>query len=485
MYHRPVILSMVVTLTFWTPATSTRVGLANGAAAPAKPNFVVIFIDDMGYGDIGPFGSKINQTPHLDRMADEGMKLTSFYVAAPVCTPSRAALMTGCYPKRVGLARGSGHAVLFPGDYHGLHPDEITVAEILKDAGYATGCFGKWHLGDQPQFLPRSQGFDEYYGIPYSNDMWHGHPRHQDGTWDFSPLPIVHNGEAVGEVKDMDDQAMLCKQFTDEAVKFIRQNKERPFFVYLPHAFVHHPRAARQQFMDQAENVTEAQIEEVDWSAGQILDTLRELNLDEKTLVIFTSDNGGARGCVNAPLRGGKGSAFEGGMREPTLAWWPGRVPASSVCDELVTAMDVLPTFATLAGGQVPDDRIIDGKDVSPLLLGKPDAKSPHEAFFYYRGERLDAVRSGPWKLFANGRLFDLSEDIGEQKNVAQQHNDVVNRLRGYLDRTREDLGDGDRPGKNCRAVGVAQDPRTILPRPGLESDAAFAPTLAKRKKGR
>ena len=451
-----------------TPITA----LAAGDEPP--PNFVVIFIDDMGYGDIGPFGSTINHTPNLDRMAQEGMKLTSFYVAAPVCTPSRAALMTGCYPKRVGLAKGSFHAVLFPGDKHGLHPNEITIAELLREAGYATGCFGKWHLGDQPQFLPTSQGFDEYFGLPYSNDMWHGHT-----GWHFSPLPLVRGVEAVGEVKTMEDQAQLCKQFTDEAVAFIRRNQQRPFFAYLPHAFIHHPRAAREPFLARSKNpdpVTGAQIEEVDWSVGRVLDTLRELELEKRTLVIFTSDNGGARGCVNRPLRGGKGSAFEGGMREPTLAWWPGEIPAGSVSSELLTTMDLLPTFAHLAGARVPQDRIIDGKDVAALLRARPGAKSPHDAFFYYRGNNLAAVRSGAWKLFANGRLYHLEQDISETKDIAAKHPDVVARLEKLLAQAREDLGDGDKPGKNCRPVGLAENPRVILPRPGVEGEAAYAP---------
>jgi arylsulfatase A-like enzyme len=295
-------------------------------------------------------------------------------------------------------------------------------------------------------------------------------------------LPIVHNLEVVDEVKNMDDQAMLCKRFTDAAVEFIRQNAGRPFFVYLPHAFVHHPRASRREFIDHAENETEAQIEEVDWSVGQILDTVREVGIAERTLVIFTSDNGGARGCVNAPLRGGKGSAWEGGMREPTLAWWPERIPAGSVCDKVITAMDVLPTFAALAGAKMPGYRIIDGRDVLPLLLGRPGAKSPHEAFFYFRGERLEAVRSGPWKLFGNGRLYNLDQDIGESADVSAQHAQVVERLQGYLDRARRDLGDGEMPGKNCRPVGVARNPRTLLPRPGLTGDASSAPTLRSRE---
>ena len=445
-------------------------------AAPRAPNFVVIFIDDMGYGDIEPFGSEINNTPHLNRMAEEGMKLTSFYVACGVCSPSRAALMTGCYPKRVGLAMGSWHAVLMPGDRHGLHPDEVTIADLLKGAGYATGCFGKWHLGDQPQFLPPAQGFDYYYGIPYSNDMW---PAHKNKNYDFPPLPILRDTKVVGEVKTMADQAELCRQFTDEAVSFIRRNKDRPFFVYLPHAFVHHPRAARAEFLARAKNrdkVTGAQIEEVDASAGQILQALRDLKIADRTLVIFTSDNGGARGCVNAPLRGGKGSAYEGGRREPTIAWWPGKVPAGTICDKLTTAMDVLPTFAKLAGTAQPTDRIIDGKDISDLLFAKRGATTPHEVFYYYGRNSLEALRSGQWKLFKNGRLYDLANDIGEKTNVAGRHPEVVQRLRKYFQQAREDMGDGTVRGRNCRPIGVASKPRVILPRPGRTGEAAWAP---------
>ena len=441
------------------------------AEAKTRPNFVVIFIDDMGYGDIGPFGSTVNETPHLDRMAAEGMKLTSFYVAAPVCTPSRAALMTGCYPSRVGLARGSGHAVLFPGDPHGLHPDEITIAELLKEAGYATGCFGKWHLGDQPEFLPTAQGFDQYFGIPYSNDMWPEHTR-----WPFPGLPILRNGQIVDQVEDMDDQATLCRRFTEEAVEFIKENKTKPFFVYLPHAFVHHPRAASHSFLAEANDVTEAQIEEVDWSVGQILQTLRDEGLATDTLVLFTSDNGGARGCVNRPLRGGKGSAWEGGLREPTVAWWPETIREGSACDEVVTAMDLLPTFVRLAGARLPDDRIIDGRDIMDLLSESPGAKSPHDRFFYHQGETLRAVRSGPWKLFRNGQLYDLANDIGETKNVAADHPEVVKQLNGYLSEFEAEIRDNSRP------VGVARNPRTLLPRPGVEGQEAFQPTLSLKK---
>jgi arylsulfatase A-like enzyme len=438
----------------------------------SRPNFVVIFIDDMGYGDIAPFGSTINQTPHLDRMAAEGMKLTSFYVAAPVCTPSRAALMTGCYPRRVGLGKGSGHVVLFPGDKHGLHPDELTVAELLKAAGYATACFGKWHLGDQPEFLPTAQGFDEYFGIPYSNDMWPGLKR-----WPFPALPILRQDKVVDQVDDLEDQATLCRRFTEEAVQFIRRKKSQPFFLYLPHAFVHHPRAASPGFVAEAKTVTEAQIEEVDWSVGQVLQALRDEGLASKTLVLFTSDNGGARGCVNKPLRGGKGSAWEGGLREPTLAWWPKTIPAGSVCDEVATAMDLLPTFVRLAGGKVPVDRVIDGKDILALLSGTPGAKTPHDRFFYHQGDTLRAVRSGPWKLFRRGQLFHLLRDIGESTNVAAKHPEVVQRLTGYLDAFDAEIRKGARP------VGVSHSPRTLLPRPGVKGEEAFAPTLSLKKK--
>ncbi len=288
-------------------------GLPGQNRKAEKPNFIIIYVDDMGYNDLGCYGArdKAIKTPNIDRMASDGMRFTNFYVTSGVCTPSRSSLMTGCYPKRVGLAYGSGHKVLFPGDPHGLNPNEITIAEILKSKGYATGCFGKWHLGDAKEFLPTNHGFDEYYGIPYSNDMWS-----KLKSWKFPPLPIVRNEKVIAQVNTMDEQADLCRQFTEEAIKFIKKNKDKPFFAYIPHAFVHGPRKARKSFMARAKNATEAQIEEVDWSVGQILQTLRDEKLDKNTIVIFTSDNGGDAGCVNFPLRGGKGTFYEGGFRE-------------------------------------------------------------------------------------------------------------------------------------------------------------------------
>lgn len=467
--------------------TAGRLCRANRAQPAEQPNFVVIFIDDMGYGDIGPFGSNINKTPNLDRMAREGMTLTSFYVAAPVCSPSRAALMTGCYPQRVGLGQGWKHWVLFPGDPIGLNPNEITIAEVLKRAGYTTGCVGKWHLGDQPQFLPTNQGFDSYFGIPYSNDMWPPYTH-----WQFPALPILRNTEIVDQVNTMADQATLCRRFTEEAVDFIEANREKPFFLYLPHAFVHHPRNASKEFMDKAGDQqafdeqqmvmsskyarvqrTRAVIEEVDWSVGRVLETLRELGLSEKTLVLFTSDNGGASGSCNLPLRGGKATIWEGGLREPTVAWWPGMIPAGTKCDDIATSMDLLPTLAALGGGKVPTDRVIDGKDIRDLLLDRPGAKSPHDRFFYYKRNDLGAVRSGPWKLFRNGQLYNLTDDIGETTNVAADHPEIVKQLTQYMDDFEAEMT------KNTRPVGRIENSRTLLPRPGIEGDEAYVPTLS------
>ena len=430
-------------------------------AADERPNFVVIFVDDLGYADIGPFGSQLNRTPNLDRMAEEGRKFTSFYVAASVCTPSRAALMTGCYPQRVDMAvnalPGSANdLVLFPGDPKGLNPNEITIADMLRGGGYATACIGKWHLGDQPDFLPTQQGFDYYFGIPFSNDM--GFERH---SVDYPPLPLLRNATVIEEEPD---QGELTRRYTEEAIAFIEEHQQQPFFVYLPHSMVHWPHYASAAFKGRSRNgIYGDVVEEIDWSVGQILDKLEQLQLAERTLVLFTSDNGGggARNNVvsNLPLRARKGSMFEGGVRVCTIAWCPGLVPANSVCDEIATTMDLLPTLAELAGTQVPSDRILDGKNSVPLLRGDPAARTPHEAFFYRHRSELFAVRSGPWKLFVRpyssieaGTLYNLVKDIGETTDVSREHPDVVERLEQLAEATRIDLGDGAaRPGKNVR----------------------------------
>jgi arylsulfatase A-like enzyme len=401
--------------------------LATGACAAEPPNIVLFFIDDMGYGDIGPFGSKQNKTPNLDRMAAEGMKFTDFYVSNTACTPSRSALMTGCYADRVGM----DGKVVFPGDKRGLHPDEVTIAEILKTKGYATGCFGKWHLGDAPQFLPRKQGFDRYVGIPFSNDMWPLNKKHP-------PLPFIEDDMVVAKVTTGRSQALLTEATTKAAVDFIEANKAKPFFAYIPYAAVHLPRYVRKELADRAGgNTTRAQVEEIDTAVGQVLDLLKQHGIDKKTLVVFTSDNGGARGTSMGPLRGGKGGPkYEGHMRSPTIAWWPDTVPAGTGCSEIAATIDVLPTVAELTDAQAPADRVIDGKSFVDLLLGKPGAKSAHPVHFY----EYEGVRRGKWKYVkanAKGKsadqLYDLEADIGETKSVAAQNPEILAELKGLL----------------------------------------------------
>ena len=414
-------------------------------------------------------------------MAAGGMKLTSFY-AAPVCTPSRAQMMTGCYAKRVSLPN-----VLGPVSRVGINSSERTIAELLKKQGYATMCVGKWHLGDQPEFLPTRHGFDHYLGLPYSNDMG-GMKRPGDQR---PPLPLVRDGRVIEAPAQQDK---LVERYTEEAVKFITANRDRPFFLYLPHTAVHVPIHPGKAFAGKSANGRYGDwVEEVDWSTGQVLDTLRKLKLDSRTLVLFTSDNGpwrsqGKDGGVAGPLRGGKTSTWEGGVREPTIAWWPGNVPAGAACDAMMSEMDVLPTLVNLAGGKVPGDRVIDGKDIWSLLAGR-SKQSPHEALFYFKGGRLEAVRAGRWKLaivaqIENGidknpgpeespfspKLFDLDRDIGETTDVAAQHPDVVKRLQGYVRQMDADLGATGR-GPGVRPSGIVDQPQPLLLRNAMEYD--------------
>lgn len=439
---------------------------ASAWAAPqsAKPNIVIMFIDDMGYGDIGPFGNQVNQTPHLDRMAEEGMVLTQFYVANTACTPSRAALLTGTYAHRIGMDGGNGNLVVtFPGDSRGLNPNEITLAEMLRENGYATGCFGKWHLGDQPPFMPLAQGFDTYFGIPYSNDMWPGsRGRNPITKRKYEPLPVIKQDKAVAHVADGVDQALLAEVITDEAIAFIKKNHKQPFFCYIPHAHVHEPRYARPEHLKRAEgNVDRAHVEEIDDSIGRVLQTLKDLKLDRNTLVIFTSDNGAASGMSSGPLRGGKGGPkYEGHMRVPTLAWWPETIPAGSISKEIGVTTDLLPTLAKLTGSSIPDDRIIDGKDISDLLLGKTNARSPHQLHFYEN----EGIRRGDWKLVKKVtrkkislELYDLSKDLGEKKNLAGSHPAMVKELDHLLQNHATSIA------ANLRSAGFVKDPKPIL----------------------
>jgi len=480
--------------------------LCGHLSAAEKPNLVIINIDDLGYGDIGPFGSTLNRTPNLDRMAKEGRKLTCFY-AAPVCSPSRSALMTGCYPKRV---LPIPH-VLFPGNDVGLAPAEITVAEVLKSVGYATGIVGKWHLGDQPEFLPTRQGFDEWFGLPYSNDMGpaadgvksnFGDPLPPGPANPQPPLPMMR-GETVVQRVLATNQTQLVARYTEEARRFIRAHKDQRFFLYLAHNAVHFPLYPGERFRGKSRNGLYGDwVEEMDWSVGEVLNTLRTQGLAEKTLVLFTSDNGGTPRAVNRPLRGFKGSTWEGGMREPTIAWWPGSIPAGTSSDAICGMFDVLPTFAALAGAKTPSDRKLDGVDLRPVLLGTPGAPPPHEVFYYYRGLQLEAVRDLEWKLVlpapatntaakakakakaqaaaqaaGAARLFNLKTDIGESTDVAAQHPEVIARLEQLVERMKDDLGlSGLGPG--CRPLGKAENPQPLIGhdgkvRPGFEPKPA------------
>lgn len=455
------------------------VWLGTTSLLPAEPppNVVLINIDDLGYADIGPFGSKLNRTPHLDRMAKEGRKLTCFY-GAPVCSPSRASLMTGCYSKRVGIPN-----VLFPGNAIGIHADEHTLPELLKERGYATLCVGKWHLGDQPEFLPTRHGFDRYFGIPYSNDMGPvadgarsslgekpgkakdkpkkaknpGHP----------PIPLLRDEKVIERVRGP-EQTTLVARYTDEAVKFIREHEGRPYFLYLAHTAVHWPLYPGKAFQGKSKNGLYGDwVEEVDWSVGQVLAAVRDAKQAGRTLVLFTSDNGGTPRAVNDPFRGRKASTLEGGMREPTIVWWPGTIPAGTSTDEITGMIDVLPTLVRLAGGMVPAGRVIDGRDNWPVWSGQPGAQTPHKVFAYFRNQALEAVRAGPWKLeLASGKLYDLANDIGESTDVAAKNVEQVKMLRLEAKKLIADLGDGA-AGPGCRAPGRVMNARPILDQEG------------------
>lgn len=501
--------TLILSLSLGTSWLATNAASFSLAEETRLPNFVVIVCDNLGYGDIEPYGSKLHRTPHLNRMAREGRKFTHFCVTAGVCTPSRASLMTGCYAQRVGMHTNprDGH-VLRPVSPFGLHPDEVTIAEVLRSLGYATAIIGKWHLGDQPVFLPTRQGFDSFFGIPYSDDMTRdvgqrlGH-RYNGSQW--PSLPLMENEEVVEAPVDRE---LLTMRYTQRAIGFIEKNRNRPFFLYLPHAMPGSTTTpfASSQFKGKSRNGPWGDaVEELDWSTGQILDKLVQLAIDKRTLVIWTSDNGAPGGQMrtdpirrnepagdthksvlpdqppsprgsNRPLYGRGYTTAEGAFRVPTIMWWPGRVPAGTVCGHLASTMDLLPTLARLAGGLPPQDRIIDGHDIRSLIFGEPDARSPYDVFYYYERDQLQAVRSGPWKLFLplgtfsqhphflRGQvneplLFNVDADIGSTRNVAGDHPDVVQRLMALADRACQDLGDRGRTGTNQRPRGYVENP--------------------------
>jgi arylsulfatase A len=429
-----------------------------------KPNIILIFADDLGYADIGSFGAKGFKTPHLDKMAAEGLRLTSFYTGCPVCSGSRAALLTGRHYQRVGVP-----AVMFPGNKNGLNPNEITIATLLRRHGYFCAIIGKWHLGHLPPYLPTKHGFHHYFGIPYSNDMtidpvnakFAKDAVFREGkTEDIvrkegavkNTVPLMR-GEEVVEYPA--DQSTLTKRYAAEAVKLIKENKDKPFFIYMPHTMPHVPLYASAEFKKRTPTVFGDVMEELDASVGTVLKAVKETGLSRKTLVIFTSDNGAHQGSA-APLRGKKATVYEGGYRVPFVAWWEGKIPPGTSSDEVAATVDMLPTFAKLAGGGAPDDRPIDGKDIRPLLFGAPGAKSPHEHYVLLHGN--GAVRSGKWKFYpwpegldpkgkkklpekgAKTQLYDLSTDISESKNLAEQHPEIVARLTDVYNRFADDV---------------------------------------------
>ncbi|WP_420450572.1 sulfatase [Ilumatobacter sp.] len=437
-----------------------------------RPNIVLINCDDLGYGDLGCYGSELNATPALDRLAAQGARLTDFMMASPVCSPSRGALLTGCYPPRIGFGSFDGLPVLFPGQAVGLDPGEVSIGRLLSDAGYATLMVGKWHCGDQSEFLPTNHGFDRYFGLPYSNDMGRqsGTPTTDTGEQrGYPPLPLLDDDEVI---EQQPDQTSLTGRYVTEVLRFVREHRDRPFFVYLAHLYVHLPIYVQERFARQARNGRYgAAVESIDWAAEVIFAELERLGLADDTLVVFTSDNGAldrADGGSNRPLRGSKGSTWEGGMRVPCIARWPGRIEAGRVVDELATSMDLFATFAALAGAEVPPDREIDGRDLSAMLLD--DGASPHESFAYWWMDDLCAVRSGRWKLHLarhgeqHEELYDLVDDLGESHDVAAAHPEVVQRLRDVAEGWRRRLGDARLgvEGAEVRRLGRVAEPRTL-----------------------
>ena len=455
--------------------------LAATMAPSSPPNVVIVFTDDQGYGDLGCFGAKGFSTPNVDRLAKDGIRFTDFHVSQPVCSASRCSILTGCYANRLGI-----HGALGPNARHGLHADETTIAEVLKPKGYATGIVGKWHLGHHPQFLPRRQGFDSYFGLPYSNDMWPHHPEAKAG---YPKLPLFENDTIVDDDVTAADQATLTARYTERAVRFIQANKAKPFFLYVAHSMPHVPLFPGEKFKGSSKQGTYGDvIQEIDWSVGEILKTLDEHDLAKNTLVIFTTDNGpwlsyGNHAGSAGALREGKGTVWEGGVRVPFVARWPGVVPAGAVCREPAMTIDLLPTIAKFAGAELPKAKI-DGMDIGALLKNEPNAKSPQEAYWHYYGTgELQAVRSGKWKLMlphtyrtmadqkdgADGtpgryrqvkltepELYDLDTDVNESKNVAAANPEVMKRMLALAERARDDLGDSltKRVGKGIREPG-------------------------------
>ena len=485
--HDPV--SILVPMLIPTILIALTVGAPVETAADAPPNIVIIYTDDQGWFDLGVNGGRHVSTPHLDRMAEEGRRFTDFYTAQPVCSASRAALLTGCYPNRIGIAGALG-----PWSKIGIHDEETTLGELCRDRGYATAAYGKWHLGHHEQFLPPNHGFDDYFGIPYSNDMWPMHPTARKST--YPPLPLIEDTETI-EVQP--DQRRFTTEFTERAVGFMREHADRPFFVYLAHPMPHVP-----LFVDERRDGMTGKglyadvIGEIDWSVGRVLETLQELGLDDRTLVLFASDNGpwlsyGDHSGRTGPYREGKGTTFEGGVRVPCVMRWPGRIPAGTVCREPMMTIDVLPTIAEFIDAPLPTRRI-DGRSAVGLVTDAPGAVSPQEVYyFYYHDNHLEGLRSGRWKLhYPHGyrsmrnrepgrdgapgpynyslrtdlELYDLETDPGETTDVKAQYPEVMTRLLALGDAARADLGDAltKQDGTGRREAGRLPQQETTEP---------------------
>ena len=445
----------------------------------SKPNVIIIFADDLGYGDLGCYGSKINETPTLDKMADEGKKFSNFYVSSPVCSPSRASLMTGCYPQRISFGTFDGLRVLFPGQGIGLSNEEKTVAKTFKESGYSTKIIGKWHCGDQEEFLPTNHGFDSYFGIPYSNDMGrqvkikdyipNDSSLHKITEWDRPPLPLVRDKEVIQE---QPDQRSIAERYTEDAVKFMRENKETPFFLYLAHMQVHLPLYAAEKFVKESKNGDYgACVASIDWSTKVIFDELKELGIDENTIVIFTSDNGSRlqnQGGSNGNLRGGKGQTWDGGQRVPCIIRWPGKINEGQQTDALSTTMDFLPSITKLIGGNLPSKKI-DGIEVSDLFFSNENS-SKRDSFLYYNEDELEAIRYKNWKLHFKkedkliNELYDLDNDISEKVNLYSSHKEIVSKLSILADEFRKSLGDKylDIKGEEVRPANRIDNPKPL-----------------------
>tara|TARA_B100000941_G_scaffold102479_1_gene71753 strand:+ start:6964 stop:8376 length:1413 start_codon:yes stop_codon:yes gene_type:complete len=444
-----------------------------------KPNIIIIFADDLGYGDLGCYGSKINETPTLDRMAYEGKKFSNFYVSSPVCSPSRASLLTGCYPQRISFGTFDGLRVLFPGQGIGLSTEEKTIAKTLKESGYRTKIIGKWHCGDQKDFLPTNHGFDSYFGIPYSNDMGrqvkpkdyisNDSSLRKVTKWDRPPLPLVRDKEVIQE---QPDQRSIAERYTEDAVSFIRENSQSPFFLYLAHMQVHLPLYAAEKFVKESKNGDYgACVASIDWSTKVIFDELKELGIDENTLVIFTSDNGSRlqnQGGSNGNLRGRKGQTWDGGQRVPCIIRWPGQINGGDETDALATTMDFLPSITSLIGGEQPSKKI-DGIDMSELFFSNNNS-SKRESFLYYNEDELEAIRYKNWKLHFKkegkliNELYDLENDIGEEVNLYNENNEIVLKLSSLADDYRKSLGDKffDIKGEEVRPASRIIDPKPL-----------------------